>query len=203
MPAAAGMAAAWPLCLRAGRARLRPRDAVGPVLRDAALRPRCTQPRPRRNRSPRCCVTPRSRAVRGVDRPFRPRVAERGRRFGARSRTLVRVTDVEERISELREQVAHHNRLYHELDAPELPDGDYDALVRELRSLEAEYPGVRGRDSPSQAVGGAASATFAPVDPRRADDEPRQRDGCRRAAGVGRPGRAWARRGRCRGSSPS
>ena len=41
------------------------------------------------------------------------------------------------RIAELRAQVAHHNRLYHELDAPELPDGEYDILARELRMLEA------------------------------------------------------------------
>ena len=70
--------------------------------------------------------------------------------------------DVEERIVDLREQVAHHFRLYHELDAPELPDGDYDALVRELRALESEYPEYAVPDSPSQAVG-ATSATFAPV----------------------------------------
>ncbi len=71
--------------------------------------------------------------------------------------------DISARISELREQVAHHNRLYHELDAPELPDGDYDALVRELRSIEEEHPDLAAETSPSQAVGGAASATFAPV----------------------------------------
>jgi DNA ligase (NAD+) len=72
------------------------------------------------------------------------------------------VNDVEERIVHLREQVAHHFRLYHELDAPEIPDGDYDALVRELRALEAEYPEYAVPDSPSQAVG-ATSATFEPV----------------------------------------
>lgn len=71
--------------------------------------------------------------------------------------------DVAARIAELRDQVAHHNRLYHEKDAPELPDGDYDALARELRGLEAEYPDLAVAASPSQDVGGAASATFAPV----------------------------------------
>ena len=73
------------------------------------------------------------------------------------------VAAAQDRIDELRAQVAHHNRLYHELDAPELPDGDYDALVRELRSLEADYPDLASPESPAQAVGGAASATFAPV----------------------------------------
>ena len=70
---------------------------------------------------------------------------------------------VRERIAELRRQVAHHNRLYHELDAPELLDGDFDVLVRQLRALEAEYPEFADAESPTQEVGGTASATFAPV----------------------------------------
>ncbi len=71
--------------------------------------------------------------------------------------------EIPARIADLREQVAHHFRLYHEHDAPELPDGDYDALVRELRRLEAEHPEFHESDTPSQWVGGSASATFAPV----------------------------------------
>ncbi|MDJ0769332.1 MAG: NAD-dependent DNA ligase LigA [Ilumatobacter sp.] len=70
---------------------------------------------------------------------------------------------VRSRWNELREQVARHNRLYHELDAPEVPDAEYDLLVRELRALESEHPELADVDSPAQAVGGAASATFAPV----------------------------------------
>ncbi len=68
-----------------------------------------------------------------------------------------------ERIAELRALVAHHNRLYHELDTPELLDGDFDALARELRALEAEYPELAADDSPTADVGGTASVTFAPV----------------------------------------
>lgn len=68
-----------------------------------------------------------------------------------------------DRVAELRELVAYHNRLYHEQDAPELPDAEYDLLVRELRALEAENPELADDTSPSMAVGGAASATFAPV----------------------------------------
>ncbi|MFW2335928.1 NAD-dependent DNA ligase LigA [Ilumatobacter sp.] len=71
--------------------------------------------------------------------------------------------EVSARIAGLREQVAYHNRLYHERDAPEIPDGDYDALVRELRRLESEHPDLADDASPSHAVGGAVSATFAPV----------------------------------------
>lgn len=73
------------------------------------------------------------------------------------------MTDPEARLDELRALVAHHNRLYHELDAPELPDADFDALVRELRALEEEFPEYAVPDSPTGAVGGAASTAFAPV----------------------------------------
>ena len=73
------------------------------------------------------------------------------------------LSEVQDRIEQLRSQVALHNRLYHELDEPELPDGDYDLLVSELRALEADYPGFASDGSPSQDVGGMASATFASV----------------------------------------
>ncbi len=66
-------------------------------------------------------------------------------------------------IDRLRALVAHHNRLYHEFDTPELPDGEFDALVRRLRELEVNHPELATSDSPSSSVGGAASATFAPV----------------------------------------
>ncbi|HWM20909.1 MAG TPA: NAD-dependent DNA ligase LigA, partial [Ilumatobacteraceae bacterium] len=72
-------------------------------------------------------------------------------------------TDAAERISELRAQVAYHNQRYHELDAPEISDGDYDALARELRQLEAENPDLAVDESPANAVGGAPSVLFAPV----------------------------------------
>jgi DNA ligase (NAD+) len=73
------------------------------------------------------------------------------------------VESVADRIRELRAQVARHNRLYHEQDAPEIPDGDFDVLARELRRLEAEHPEYAIDASPTQDVGGAASSTFAPV----------------------------------------
>ncbi len=67
------------------------------------------------------------------------------------------------RIADLRSSVARHNALYYENDAPELPDAEYDVLVRELRELEAEFPELVDYSSPAQTVGGAPSATFAPV----------------------------------------
>ena len=68
-----------------------------------------------------------------------------------------------DRIAELRAQIAHHNRRYHELDDPEITDGEFDLLVRELQRLEAEHPEFSGPESPIVAVGGAPSAAFSPV----------------------------------------
>ena len=74
-----------------------------------------------------------------------------------------RTDDAAARIAALSELVAYHNRRYHELDDPEISDGDFDLLVRELRQLEAEHPELVTDDSAGQAVGGAPSALFAPV----------------------------------------
>lgn len=54
-------------------------------------------------------------------------------------------------------------RLYHELDAPELPDADFDRLVNELRELEESHPELAEEESPAGQVGGAPSVAFAPV----------------------------------------
>ncbi|MEM8618416.1 MAG: NAD-dependent DNA ligase LigA [Actinomycetota bacterium] len=70
----------------------------------------------------------------------------------------------QQRLDELRAAIAHHNKRYHTLDAPEISDADYDALVRELRTLEADHPELADATSPSQAVGGPVSSTFAPVE---------------------------------------
>ncbi len=64
----------------------------------------------------------------------------------------------------LRAEIAGHNRAYHEDDAPQIPDVEYDELVRELRALEEQHPELSTEDSPTHAVGGAPSATFAPVE---------------------------------------
>jgi DNA ligase (NAD+) len=68
------------------------------------------------------------------------------------------------RVEELRARIAYHNRLYHELDAPEISDADYDLLVRELAALEADHPELASGESPTQLIGSAPSATFAPVE---------------------------------------
>lgn len=68
-----------------------------------------------------------------------------------------------ERVDELRIQLEYHNRRYYQLDAPEISDADYDALFRELASLEERYPELVTADSPTQRVGGAPVGRFRPV----------------------------------------
>ncbi len=67
---------------------------------------------------------------------------------------------VEERIAELREQLAYHNHRYHTLDAPEISDAEYDVLFRELEKLEAENPHLKIQESPTNKVGGTRAAAF-------------------------------------------
>lgn len=59
---------------------------------------------------------------------------------------------VKQEIAELRRQLEHHNRLYYTLDAPEIPDADYDALFDRLTALEAKHDAATP-DSPTQRVG--------------------------------------------------
>ncbi len=84
--------------------------------------------------------------------------SERTTRLGAGE-----LDDVAARMATLSDLVAYHNRRYHELDDPEISDGDFDLLVRELRQLEADHPDLVVDGSAGQAVGGAPSGLFAPV----------------------------------------
>lgn len=68
-----------------------------------------------------------------------------------------------ERAEDLRRQIAQANRAYHELDAPEIPDIDYDRMVRELEALEREHPELARADSPTQQVGVRPSGRFPEV----------------------------------------
>ncbi|MBQ2616468.1 MAG: NAD-dependent DNA ligase LigA, partial [Synergistaceae bacterium] len=70
----------------------------------------------------------------------------------------------EARMNELYELVKHHAGLYYDEDSPEISDAEYDALVRELRQLEADYPQYARKDSPTQTVGGEVSSLFAKVE---------------------------------------
>lgn len=69
----------------------------------------------------------------------------------------------QKRVEELRAVIEKNNRLYYDQDAPELEDYQYDALIRELRELEAAFPQLVSETSPTQHVGGTASSRFAKV----------------------------------------
>jgi DNA ligase (NAD+) len=75
--------------------------------------------------------------------------------------------DAGARAAELRALIAYHNERYNVLDAPEIPDAEYDLLVREVRDLEAADPTLVTADSPTQTVGAAPSGLFQPVRHRR------------------------------------
>ncbi|NMG35196.1 NAD-dependent DNA ligase LigA [Azoarcus sp. TTM-91] len=68
-----------------------------------------------------------------------------------------------ERAAQLRVELERHNHAYYVLDAPLVPDAEYDRLFRELEALEAEHPELATEDSPTRRVGGAPSAVFAEV----------------------------------------
>ncbi len=71
--------------------------------------------------------------------------------------------DAAARAAELRAQIERALKQYHELDAPEITDAEYDALFRELVDLEEVNPELRTPDSPTQRVGGAPSGALAEV----------------------------------------
>lgn len=67
------------------------------------------------------------------------------------------------RVDWLRQTLEHHNYQYYVLDAPSIPDIEYDTLFRELQTLEAEHPELQSPESPTQRVGGAALSVFSQV----------------------------------------
>ena len=67
------------------------------------------------------------------------------------------------RAQVLRTQLHHHAHLYYTLDAPEIPDAEYDRLFRELQALEVQHPELRTPDSPTQRVLGTLLPGFTPV----------------------------------------
>jgi DNA ligase (NAD+) len=70
---------------------------------------------------------------------------------------------VQERADALRELLHHHAHQYYVLDAPEIPDAEYDRLFRELQALEQQHPELLTPDSPTQRVGGKVLDGFAKV----------------------------------------
>jgi DNA ligase (NAD+) len=68
-----------------------------------------------------------------------------------------------QQYSALKDQLHHHNYCYYVLDAPEIPDAEYDRLLQQLLHLEAKYPAWILPDSPSQRVGAAPLSQFSSV----------------------------------------
>ena len=128
---------------RPGRGVRRDPAAGGPRPDDRAVRPGASGQ----------CAGIRGRAMRG---PRNPTGSDGAAGAGG---TL----DPVARAAELRAEIAHHNERYHVLDDPEITDAEYDALVRELRAIEAEHPDLAVPDSPTTQVGAAPSGLFAPV----------------------------------------
>ena len=69
-------------------------------------------------------------------------------------------TDVLARVTALRREIERHNHAYYVLDAPTIPDAEYDRLFRELQAIEAEHPELVTPDSPTRRVGGTQLSGF-------------------------------------------
>lgn len=76
------------------------------------------------------------------------------------------IETVSEEIKALTQQLNYHSHQYYVLDAPEIPDAEYDRLFRELQQLEADYPELKKIDSPTQRVGGKPLDAFTQVEHR-------------------------------------
>ncbi|MEE2876236.1 MAG: NAD-dependent DNA ligase LigA [Candidatus Neomarinimicrobiota bacterium] len=73
-------------------------------------------------------------------------------------------TSIAEQVNSLRRQINHHNYRYYVLDDPEVPDAEYDSLLRQLQELEQENPQYVTPDSPTQRVGSAPLEAFGTVE---------------------------------------
>ena len=67
------------------------------------------------------------------------------------------------KIASLRALIAYHNRRYHQLDAPEISDAEYDSLMRKLIELERQFPDIDASLSPTRQVGSAPLAEFVQI----------------------------------------
>jgi DNA ligase (NAD+) len=72
-------------------------------------------------------------------------------------------TKIKKRIEALREQINYHNYRYYVLDDPEIPDAEFDRIMRELQDLEQDYPDLITTDSPTQRIGAVPLKKFSEV----------------------------------------
>ena len=71
--------------------------------------------------------------------------------------------EITRRVNQLREEISSHEHRYYVLDAPTIPDAEFDKLFRELQAFEEQYPELKTPDSPTQRVGGKVLDGFMPV----------------------------------------
>ena len=71
---------------------------------------------------------------------------------------------IQKELDSLKDQIRHHNYRYHVLDDPEIPDAEYDRLMRQLQALEQQHPRLVTTDSPTQRVGDAPISAFGTVE---------------------------------------
>jgi len=81
----------------------------------------------------------------------------------AQAQTQTQTQAIMAQLHDLRRLIAHHARRYYELDAPEIPDAQYDRLFKELQELESRHPDLVTTDSPTQRVLGRPLEDFLPV----------------------------------------
>jgi DNA ligase (NAD+) len=79
------------------------------------------------------------------------------------SKGKVSLSSIAQEVARLRELLHHHGHRYYTLDAPEIPDAEYDRIFRQLQDLEAQHPELQSVDSPTQRVGGRVLDAFATV----------------------------------------
>ena len=74
------------------------------------------------------------------------------------------VEEAKKLAEKYRQDIEYHNKKYYEDDSPEIDDYEYDSMVRALEELESEFPELKISESPTQRIGGKASAKFSPVE---------------------------------------
>ena len=154
---------------RAGPGADRGRLATGrstPTAMSATASPTRTRATSRSTASPTTRSPPSGRgpASSTCSRNCSPRMAE------------IELTEAEaaNRLMRLAKEIARHDKLYHDQDAPEISDADYDALVRENRELEERFPQLVRADSPSKRLGAAPTTRACQGRARAADAQPRE-----------------------------